>query len=465
MSDADRASPGGKHPGMDDWRRLVEKALKGGDLSALSARTRDGITLEPLYERSRSGAPLPGRGAHPWRIVQPVDAPDPDEANALALADLEGGATGLSLRLTGAASAGGFGLPADQGALRIALEDVDLAAIHLRLEPHAEGLAAVRWLKDIATESGTAPELTDIAFGLDPVAKVMGGATPDPDEFAACFRELAVAGFIGPIAALDGRIYHEAGASEAQELAGLLAAAAWWLRTLAAAGIAPSDAMPYFGVSLAVDREQYISIAKLRALRLAWARLQELCDVAPSALAVHAETSRRMLTRADPTTNLLRTTVAALAAGVAGADTVTVLPHTAALGLPDRNTRALACNIQHLLIEEAHVFRVADPAAGSGALEALTHALAERAWSEFQTIEQEGGIVASLEAGALQTRIADARAALQQEVADGEAPLVGATIYPAPDDAKGTSETTEEIPPAAGLPPVRLEALVEAGAR
>ncbi len=410
----------------------------------------------------RGGAPLPGRGVRPWRIVQPVDAPDPDQANALALADLEGGATGLSLRLSGAACAAGFGIPADADALRIALENVDLAAIHLRLEPHADGIAAARWLKDIVARSGNAPELTDIAFGLDPVAAVAAGSTPDPSAFAACFRELSAAGFRGPFALLDGRLYHEAGATEAQELAGILAAASWWLSALDAAGVAPADALPHLGASLAADREQYISIAKLRALQLVWARLQELCGVPPSPLAAHAETSRRMLTRADPTTNLLRTTLAAFAAGVAGADAVTVLPHTAALGLADRNARALACNIQHLLIEEAHVFRVADPAAGSGALETLSDALAERAWSAFQAIEKEGGIVASLAAGAFQARIAEACAALRKDLTDGNAPLVGATIYPVPDEPKATPEAAREMPSLPGLTPVRLEQLAEA---
>ena len=81
------------------------------------------------------------------------------------------------------------------------------------------------------------------------------------------------------------------------------------------AGISALDAFPFLAVSVAVDREPFLSIAKLRALRLCWARLQELCGAPRQPPAIHAETSRRMLTRADPTTNLLRTTLAAFAAG------------------------------------------------------------------------------------------------------------------------------------------------------
>jgi methylmalonyl-CoA mutase len=159
----------------------------------------------------------------------------------------------------------------------------------------------------------------------------------------------------------------------------------------------------------------------------------------------------------------LRNTLAAFAAGVAGADAITVLPHTTALGLPDPSARALARNIQHLLIEETHLHRVADPAAGSGAIEALTEALAERAWTEFQAIEREGGIVASLGAGAFPARIAEARDALQAEITAGKEPLVGATVHRGPDDP--TAEATVEhkdVLGEFGLTPFRLEELAAA---
>jgi methylmalonyl-CoA mutase len=170
-----------------------------------------------------------------------------------------------------------------------------------------------------------------------------------------------------------------------------------------------------------------------------------------------------MLTRADPATNLLRTTLAAFAAGVGGADSITVLPHTSALGSPDRDARALARNIQLLLIEEAHTHRVEDPAAGSGAIEVLTGALAERAWEEFQAIERDGGILASLSAGAFPARIAEAREALKAESLEGRLPLVGATVYPAPGEVTANPPTMPNHRlNRVGLAPVRLEDLAPA---
>lgn len=452
----------GVMPGIEDWRLLVERTLKGRGVGSLRSQTRDGIPIEPLYERSREAPPLAGRGARPWVIVQSIDDPNPDRANQQAIADLEGGATGLSLRLADANSAGGPGLPPTAEALRAALDGVDLAAIHLRLEPHSDTVQAAEWLKDLVATSGIAPERADVAFGLDPVAAMaVRGADPppDPQRFAAAFLALRAAQFRGPLAILDTRLFHEAGATEAQELAALLGAAAWWLRALDDAGAAPDAALPCLGASISVDRDVIVSIAKLRALRLLWERLQELCAVPRTALPVHAETSRRMLTRADPDTNLLRNTLAAFAAGAGGADTISVTPHTSALGLADRSARALARNLQHLLLEESHFQRVADPGAGSGAVEALTEALAERAWVEFQTIEREGGIVESLRAGAFHGRIADARATLAKDVASGALPIVGVTAFADSSSKTPNDGLASRGSSGLGLEAIRLEAM------
>ena len=111
-----------------------------------------------------------------------------------------------------------------------------------------------------------------------------------------------------------------------------------------------------------------------------------------------------MMTKRDPHGNIVRGTIAALGAAVGGADAVTVLPFSAALGLPDAFARRIARNTQTILIEEANIHRVADPAAGSGAIEALTDALCEVAWSLFQEIEREGGAARALETGSIQQR-------------------------------------------------------------
>ena len=185
--------------------------------------------------------------------------------------------------------------------------------------------------------------------------------------FAALVGELVGLGFRGPFAVADGRIVHNAGGSEAQELAFTLGSAVAYLRALEAGGT-PLDAargMIYF--RLAADADQFLTIAKFRALRKLWARVEQACGLAPKRAYVSAETAWRMMTQRDPWVNLLRTTIAVFSAGVGGADAIGALPHTAALGLPDGFARRIARNTQLLLLEESNLAKVSDPVAGSGA--------------------------------------------------------------------------------------------------
>lgn len=467
MADAHLLDPDAELSGHEEWTRLVEKLLGESDFSTLQSRTRDDIVIEPLYPARSDVPPLHGRGARSWTIDQIVDDPDPEQANLQALADVAGGAAGLALRFAGAASAVGLGLPVTEEALRTTLDGVDLAAVGVRIDAHPRVLESADWLQQLVARQGVAPELADISWGLDPAALATAGGRSEtaPETLARLFSELHVAGFRGALAEIDTRAFHEAGGSEALELAAFLAGATCWLRALSDAGIAAEIALSCFGATFAVDRDQFLSIAKLRAARLLWRRLAELCGAPAARLRIHAETSRRMMTRADPHSNLLRTTIAAFAAGVGAADSLTILPFTAALGLADRSARALARNIQHLLMQEAHLHRAADPAAGSGLVEALTEQLAEKAWAGFQAIEREGGILGSLRKGALQKRIATAREGLRAELAGGAAPLVGATVFRQADALAADCGGAAGVPePVHGLAPVRLEALAQVAA-
>lgn len=461
MPDRTPGEAAGKPAGLDAWLKLVESDGKR-DASTLRSYSHDGIAIEPLYKRRTDTVPIVGRESRSWKLVQIVDDPDPDRANAQALRDLSGGATGLALRFAGAPSAAGSGLPPTTESLSVALAGVDFAAIHLRIDPHASCVETARLVSEMIARSGLAPESADVASGLDAIGPAVfaGIEAVSASPFVQCFKELRSTGYKGALAELDARVFHEAGATEAQELGVVLAEAVWWLRALEAAGEDCASAVGYFGASLAVDRDQFMSIAKLRAVRLLWARLLEVCGFPSAPLHVHAETSRRMMTRANAEGNLLRTTIAAFSAATGGADSITVLPHTAALGLPDRSARTLARNAQHLLRDESHLHIVTDPAAGSGAVEALTDALCERGWAEFQAIESEGGIVESIRTGAFTARISKAREMLAKDLRGGRSPLVGATIYAAPEEAAAAQ--APEVTHAGVLSQVRLEDLAVA---
>ncbi len=144
----------------------------------------------------------------------------------------------------------------------------------------------------------------------------------------------------------------------------MLAAAVAYLRALEKGGFPLEEAADRIEVALTADVNQTATVAKVRAIRLLWGAVLREPGISAGPLKVHATTAWRSLTRRDPYVNLLRGTIAAFAAGVGGADSLTVLPFTQALGLPDAQARRLARNTQLILLEESQLHRVADPGAG-----------------------------------------------------------------------------------------------------
>jgi methylmalonyl-CoA mutase len=425
---------------LAEWRKLVDAALKGADFDKrLVSRTYDGLRVEPLYPRAADASPVAGRPAEPWHVIQRVDHPDPAAANAEALHDLENGATGLALVFAGAPSARGYGLVADNAEkLERALKGVMLDIISLRIEtaPFA-GRPVATLLEALVDKNKLYPAQLAIDFGLDPVgdmARTGGAPLPWPDLAARAggtARELKAKGFDrAHFLRADGRAVHEAGGSEAQELAFVIAAGVAYLRLMEDAGFALDDAQKRVSFLLAADADEFMTIAKFRALRKLWARVEDACDLTPRPAYVAAETAWRMMTAREPNVNMLRETIAVTAAGVGGADAIGALPFTQAIGLPDRFARRVARNMQLILLEESNLYRVADPAAGSGGIEAMTAQLTQAAWALFQEIEAAGGAAAALEQELMQQKIAHTRALRQAAIAKRRDPLTGASDYP-----------------------------------
>ncbi len=403
----------------------------------LVTRTYEGLALDALPERKPNAPVVAGRtpGA-PWIVSARVDQPDAADANTQALEDLEGGASGLTLVFSSSPHAHGFGLP-DGTDLAAVLKDVMLDLVALRVESgNFEGREDALALADLAEARGYDPKLLTISFGLDPLGDFAAkGALPMAwpllaKRFAESAAILSARGFTGPFARADGAVYHAAGASDAQELAAVLATLVAYLKAYEEAGISLEEAATRLDVGLTADVNQTATIAKLRAMRLLWRALLRECGLPETPLKIHATTAWRSMTRRDPYVNLLRSTIAAFAAGVGGADSVTVLPFTQALGLPDAFARRLARNTQVMLIEESNVHRVADPGAGAGAVEAHTDGLAASAWELFRTIERRGGMADVLEDRWLKAEIAEVRGRRDKDVATRKAPITGTSEFP-----------------------------------
>ncbi len=440
-------------------RRLPEDAPPGAGVEALVRRTHDGIDVRPLHTADSPGAAPGSRPPGPggWDVRQRHAAPDP---NAAVLADLENGVT--SIWLEGPALAD----------LPRALEGV-----LLDLAPVVLGGGAV---EDGAVEDGAAEEFLALGahhgdallggLGLDPVGRrARTGDGPDVESVVPLARRAAADHPRVRAVLADGLPVHEAGGSDGQELGFALAGAVAALRALTAAGLDLPAAAGTIEFRLAATADQFGTIAKLRAARRLWARVTDACGGAQR-MSLHAVASPVMLTRYDPYTNLLRGTLAAFGAGVGGADAVTVAPFDEAVGAPQAFSRRIARNTQLLLLEEAHLARVADPAGGSWYVESLTDALARAGWAFFREIEAAGGAVAALDRGLVAERTAEVRARRERDVATRRTPITGVSEFPDLDERPLVRDPASEPPrdPASapprggGLPVFRPAAAFEA---
>jgi methylmalonyl-CoA mutase len=452
------------------WRELVSKVLKDASFeSRLVAQTYDGLRIEPLYPRKPHATLVTGRrGGSAWTVMQRLDHPQAAAANSEAVHDLANGATGLSLEFTGAVGAYGFGLAPAPEEIAHALEGIDLAsgvAFDLDLAPGSNDTA--REIAGLFKRRGGVPAAGNIRFGLDPIgaAAVAGGSAlawaAMSGELAGIVADLADRGFQGPFATADGRVVHNAGGSEAQELAYAVAVGVEYLRALEGGSVALDAARRMIYFRLAADADQFLTTGKFRALRKLWGRIEEACGLTPAPAFVAAETAWRMMSKRDPYVNMLRTTVAVASAAWGGADAITVLPFTMALGLPDRFARRIARNTQLVLLEESSLARVADPAAGSGGMEDLTDQLCRAAWQRFQQIEKAGGAWAALQQGEFQRDVAPVRAqrrtavALRKDVIIGtsdfadlaEMPVSIVDVAPSWPPARGAEPRWEQLAP------------------
>ncbi len=426
----------------EQWLALVDKALKGAPFEKkLVSKTYDGLRIEPLYPRRKDAAPLAGReagaaGSTPWQIMARVDHPDPATANRLLLDDLEGGATGAVLIVPGSIGAYGYGADLSEAGLDRIFDGVYLDGIAIEFDMAPRAKDGPNNLKVLLKKRGIAPDKADVRLAFDPLGQeASGGESPFPWKEMVPFigkmtQGWVDAGFRGPFLAADGRPVHAAGGSEAQELAFALGNAVTYLRAIEASGIALDKARGMIFFRLAADADQFLTMAKFRAIRKLWARVEEACGLTPAPVFVSAETAWRMMTTCDTYVNMLRTTIAAFAAGLGGANAITVLPFTNALGLPDAFARRVARNTQLILEEESNLAKVSDPAAGSGGIEALTDELCRAAWALFQEIETAGGAPEALLRGVIQNKVAETRVARETAIATRKDPLTGTSEFP-----------------------------------
>ena len=469
-------------PSRQDWEAEVLRVLnrrrpEGKELSIeqamkrLTTTTVDGLVIDPVYVRDEQadrdlghpsvtpftrGSTLRTGTIHAWDICGLHEDPDVAHSNAAVLADLTRGSTSLLLKV---------------GPEAIAASDVAgvLAGVRPELAPLAvysrtEQDAAASALADVWRASDE-PTSVRGNLGLDALGRAARtGEAPDYTAQRA-WAEITRREF--PLAhalVADTLVYDDAGAGDVDLLAFAVATGAEYVRDLEAAGLSVEDAFGQIAFRVPANADQFMTIARLRALRRLWARVGEVSGVpAEKRGAVQlVVTSWRMITRDDPWVNLLRATIATFAAAVGGAESIAVLPHDTAWGLPTDFSRRMARNIQLLAAEESNLGRVTDPAGGSWYVENLTDQLAGRAWARFAEIEAAGGMAAALADGLVAGWIDETNAARGVRLANRRQPITGVSMFPAVHEDPLDARPRPEAPVLGGLAPRRDSEIFEA---
>lgn len=429
-----------KATSFSDWQSTATAALRGKPLESLTKSTYDDIKINPLYAPIANPTPI-SLPSSVWQINQAINHPNVNEAANQITQDLEQGVNSLSLYSNQSLSAHGYGLETTKPNLETLFKDVYLNMISLRLET---GLDEITTANSIATHHNEG----QLSLGIDPIGKSAqyGGWQSEADAKTAVQSALTNLNATHILRA-DGRIAHNAGASEAQELNFILATALTYLKWADEARLNLNLIAPKIEISLSASQNQFITIAKIRAMRILWAELLDALEISQSPAYIYAETSYRMMTKPDPWVNLLRTTVACFSAGIAGADQIGILPLSAAIGLAPSFDRRLARHIQTILIEESHLADVTDPSQGSGYIESLTQQLTIKAWDTFQNTQRTGGIVSNLMAGNIQRQIQNIASHRRQNLASKQHILTGTSEYAIEDETPYETQNVKKTKP------------------
>lgn len=456
---------------FDDWRKVVEAELKGAPFDKrMFTATYEGITLRPIYRREDTeklahvdsfpgfapfarGCRAAGYVKQPWEVSQEIAAPSAGGFNNAALNSLGRGLNALNMVLDQATRNGhdpdwetpeGVGV----GGLSIAtLEDldralagVDLEKVSLFVRSGASAMPFAAVLVALARKRQKAVNGLRGCIEMDPLG-VLAHEGRLPQSVSGAYREMSIltqwAAANAPqlqTICVHSRSWHEGGGNAVQELAFTLATAVEYLRQLGERGLGVDLVAPRIRFAVTVGTNFFMEIAKLRALRMLWARVVATLggSEVSQKLSLHVRTSHWNKTVYDPHNNLLRATVEAFAGVLGECDSLQVGAFDEVLRQADDFSLRIARNTQLILQKECNLEHVIDPAGGSWFVESMTAELATRAWGLFQEVEKRGGLEAALREGFPQSAVATTAAEKLKAVARRRDSIIGVNQYANP---------------------------------
>lgn len=425
------------------WEAVVTKDLKGADFDKkLVWRTYEGFNLQPYYREedlaniSHLGS-LPGeapylrgnkKSENSWLIRQDIKVEDVEEANKKAIDVLMKGVTSLGFDVDGKILS-----PVEFKKL---LNDVCLKSAEVNFVAASSSFEVLELLKSEIAERNYAKEDICASVDLDPIGYYLtlrGNFCEDcADPFEKVAEIVEKSKDLPKVKsiAVHGDYYKNAGSGIVQELAFSLASAAEYLEKTSEKGVSVEDIASKIKFHFAVGNVYFMEIAKLRAARFLWSKLQESFGVKAQKMDIHSVTTRWNKTIYDPYVNMLRTTTEGMAAAIGGTDSLTIEPFNAVFEKTTEFSERIARNQQNLLNEESYFSKIADPAAGSYYIESITASLIEHAWNLFLEVQEKGGYIEAFKAGFIQSKIKETATKKDKMIAQRRENVLGVNQFP-----------------------------------
>ena len=455
---------------MDEWHQLALEEVGQDSLSRLRCQTPEGIEVKALYtakdleafghKQSLPGFPPFVRGpratmyaGRPWTVRQYAGYSTAEESNAFYRRNLAAGQTGLSIafdlpthrgydsdhpRVAGDVGKAGVAIDTVED-MKILFAGIPLDKISVSMTMNGAVLPILAMYAVAAQEQGVELRMLSGTLQNDILKEFMVRNTyiypPGPSMRIVSdiigFTASQMPRF-NPIS-ISGYHMQEAGATSVQELAYTLADGIEYIRAALATGLKIDEFAPRLSFFFGIGMNFFMEIAKLRAARLFWSELVEQNfkpqDRRSLMLRTHCQTSGVSLASKDPYTNIIRTTLEALAAVLGGTQSLHTNSFDEALALPTEFSARIARNTQLVLQEELGVTKVIDPLGGSYYIESLTASIVAESRKLVAEVEEMGGMTQAVANGVPKLRIEEAAARRQARVDQGEELIVGVNRF------------------------------------
>ncbi|MGK2946970.1 MAG: methylmalonyl-CoA mutase [Acidimicrobiales bacterium] len=459
----------------DAWRALATKDLKGTDPDTLVWETPEGIAVQPLYTAADIDGvghadSIPGQSpfvrgvrstmytGRPWTIRQYAGFSTAEESNAFYRRNLAAGQQGVSVafdlathrgydsdhpRVEGDVGKAGVAIDSVED-MKILFDGIPLDQMSVSMTMNGAVLPVLAAFVVAGEEQGVSQDQLSGTIQNDILKEFMVRNTyiypPAPSMRIVADIISHTAAHMPRYNSISISGYHmqEAGATADLELAFTIADGWEYARFATDRGLDIDKFAPRLSFFFAIGMNFFMEVAKLRAARLLWDRVMGTFGPKnPSSrmLRTHCQTSGVSLTEQDPYNNVVRTAVEAMAAVLGGTQSLHTNSFDEALGLPTDFSARIARNTQLIIQEETGIPKVVDPLGGSYYVEALTQALADRAWTIIEEVEALGGMTKAVESGMPKLRIEEAAARRQARVDRGDEVIVGVNKYRSDDAA------------------------------